>query len=204
VEQVKPVREPRQKRSVETKNKVLDAAYKLFCDKGYFNTTTNEIAKVAGVNIGSLYSYFQDQETILLEVVNRFNASFLETIDEIYQDTELCKEDVKLWLRRLMDNMIRAYQDSKEFNRELNALSYSMPKIAAIMENQHKQIHQIAIDFVEHHQKSPRIQDVEAASIITYSLIESVVNQIVFEKNTIDRERILQAAIDAIYAFLIV
>jgi AcrR family transcriptional regulator len=203
VEQDKPVRKPRQKRSVETKNKVLDAAYKLFCDKGYYKTTTNEIAKVAGVNIGSLYSYFQDQETILLEVVNRFNASFLLTIDEVYQDTESCKEDVKLWLRRLMDNMIRVYQDTKEFNRELTILSYSMPEIAAIMENQHKQIRQIAIDFVDHHQKSPRIQDVEAVSIITYSLIESVVNQIVFEKNTIDTERILQAAVDSIYQFLI-
>ena len=204
MEQVKPVRRPLQKRSVETKNKVLSAAYKLFCDKGYFETTTNEIAKVAGVNIGSLYSYFQDKETILLEVVSRFNASFLQNIDEIYQDTESCKDDAKLWLRRLMDNMIRAYQDTKEFNRELNILKYSMPKIEAIMENQHKQTRQITVDFLDSHRKSLRTQDVEAASIITYSLIEAIVNQIVFEKNTIESERILQAAGDTIYQFLIV
>jgi AcrR family transcriptional regulator len=202
MEQSKLVREPQQKRSVDTKNKVLDAAYKLYCDKGYYETTTNEIAKVAGVNIGSLYSYFQDKKTILLEVVDRYHASYLQTIDAIYQDTESCEQAVKVWMRRLMDDMIHAHQETRKFNRELNLLSYSIPEIAAVMEDQHNKVRQITVAFLKRHQKKLRIKDVEAAAIVTYSLIDSVVHQIVFEKSLIDRERIFQTTVDAIYSFL--
>jgi AcrR family transcriptional regulator len=182
---------------------VLDAAYKLYCDKGYYETTTNEIAKVAGVNIGSLYSYFKDKKTILQEVVDRYQDAFLQTIDAIYQDTESCGQAVKVWMRRLMDDMIRAHQATRAFNRELNLLSYSMSEIAAVLEDQHNKVRQIAVDFLKRHQKKLRIKDVEAAAIVTYSLIDSVVNLIVFEENPIDTERILQTAVDAIYCFLI-
>lgn len=202
MEQSKLVREPRQKRSVDTKNKVLDAAYKLYCDKGYYETTTNEIAKVAGVNIGSLYSYFQDKKTILLEVVDRYHASYLQTIDAIYQDTESCEQAVQVWMRRLIDDMIHAHQETRKFNRELNVLSYSVPEIAAVMEDQHSKVRQITVDFLERHQKKLRVKDVETAAIVTTSLIDSIVHQIVFGKSLIDRERILKTTVDAIYSFL--
>ena len=202
MEQSKAVREPQQERSVDTKNKLLDAAYRLYCDKGYYETTTNEIAKVAGVNIGSLYSYFQDKKAILLEVVARYQASYLQTVDAINQDTESCEQAVKVWMRRLMDDVIRAHQETRAFNRELNLLSYSIPEIAAIMEDQHNKIRDITVAFFRRHEKKLRIKDVEAAAIVTYSLIDSVVHQIVFEKALIDRERIFQATVDAIYSFL--
>ena len=72
MEAEKAVRKPRQKRSIETKEKIVSAAYQLFCEKGYYNTTTNEIAQVANVSIGSLYSYFKDKDTIFLEILERF------------------------------------------------------------------------------------------------------------------------------------
>jgi len=181
---------------------VLDAAYKLYCDKGYYETTTNEIAKVAGVNIGSLYSYFQDKKTILLEVVDRYHASYLQTIDAIYQDTESCEQAVQVWMRRLIDDMIHAHQETRKFNRELNVLSYSVPEIAAVMEDQHSKVRQITVDFLERHQKKLRVKDVETAAIVTTSLIDSIVHQIVFGKSLIDRERILKTTVDAIYSFL--
>ena len=156
--QRKHVREPQQKRSADTKNKVLDTAYKLYCDKGYYETTTNEIAKVAGVNIGSLYSYFQDKKTILLEVVKRYHASYLQTIDAIYQDTESCEQAVKVWMRRLMDDLIRAHQETRTFNKELNLLSYSIPEIAAVMEDQHSKVRQITVAFLVKGQHIPHPQ----------------------------------------------
>jgi len=46
------------------------------------------------------------------------------------------------------------------------------------------------------------LERAEAAAIVVFNLIGSVVDQIVFCKNTIDNERILQAGIDAVYKFL--
>ena len=65
------LREPKQSRSIKMREKILDTAYDIFCKKGYFNTTTNEIAKTAQVSIGSVYFYFKDKEAILLAVQER-------------------------------------------------------------------------------------------------------------------------------------
>ena len=59
------VRIPKQKRSIEKKDAIIRASYTLFCEKGYYKTNTAEIAKMAGVSTGIVYSYFQDKKDIL-------------------------------------------------------------------------------------------------------------------------------------------
>ena len=49
------IREPQQKRSIDKKNRIIEAGYKLFAEKGYFDTNTAEIAKEAGVSTGIIY-----------------------------------------------------------------------------------------------------------------------------------------------------
>ena len=41
----KKIRIPTQKRALEKYNRILEAAYKLFNEKGYYNTTTADISK---------------------------------------------------------------------------------------------------------------------------------------------------------------
>ena len=43
------IREPRQKRSIEKKNKIIKAGIELILENGYHSTTTADIAKKAGV-----------------------------------------------------------------------------------------------------------------------------------------------------------
>jgi AcrR family transcriptional regulator len=203
MDQSKEARSPQQKRSVETKGKILDAAYRLFCEKGYHSTTTNEIARVANVNIGSLYSYFRDKERILLEVASRHQTSFLATIDEIYRDTEACGQDLQTWMRRLMINMIRAYTETRAFKRELELVQYSFPDIARILDDQRDKLRGITRDFLARHQEKLRVSDLEAASVVTYSIIDAIVNHIVLGKAAVDEDRILGTAVDAIFRFLI-
>ena len=202
MEQDKIVRKPKQVRSVKTKEKILDAAYQLFCSKGYYKTTTNEIAKVAYVSIGSLYSYFKDKDTILLEILERYNNAFMKINEELSQDIELYRMDPKAWFRMLMEGMIEVHQISKELNQEMNILCYTMPEVAAVMEKQHEKTRQKVLDSFYLYKEIIKVKDIEAAAIVVFNLVGSVVDQIVFCENTIDNERILQAGIDAVYKFL--
>ena len=52
---------PVQKRSIETKEKILNAAWTLFAEKGYFKTSTHDLAEQAGVATGSFYGYFNNK-----------------------------------------------------------------------------------------------------------------------------------------------
>ena len=202
MEQDKTVRKPRQKRSIQTKEKILDAAYRLFCEKGYHQTTTNEIAKVANVSIGSLYSYFKDKDTILLEILDRYNESFYSVHNKLAKDMELYRSDPKGWFRRFIEGMIQVHKASKELNREMNILCFSIPEVAAVMEKQHEKTRQTALNYFYLYKDMFSVKDIEAAAIIAFNLIGSVVDQIVFGKNTISDERILDAGIEAVYKYL--
>lgn len=59
-------RSPTQERSRRTVAAVLDAAARVFGELGYRATTTNDIARAAGVSVGSLYQYFPNKDALLV------------------------------------------------------------------------------------------------------------------------------------------
>ncbi|GAB4528270.1 MAG: TetR/AcrR family transcriptional regulator [Anaerolineae bacterium] len=63
---------PRQKRSLERFNHILDAADGLFAQHGIEAVSTNHIAEAAGVAIGSLYQFFPDRDAVLRALVDRY------------------------------------------------------------------------------------------------------------------------------------
>lgn len=202
MEQDKSVRKPQQKRSIKTKEKILDAAYELFCKKGYYNTTTNEIAKVAGVSIGSLYSYFQDQDTIFLEILGRYNESFSSVHAEMMNYIEMYRVDKKAWLRDFIVKMVEVHELSKELNREMKILCYTKPEVAKIMEKQHEKSWQAMLYYFNQYKDETTVEDKESAAIIIYNLINSTVDQIVFDRNEIESSRIIDACVEAAYKYL--
>lgn len=64
-------RTPRQARSAETLERILDAAAQVFSRHGYASGTTNRIASEASMSIGSLYQYFPNKDAILLALARR-------------------------------------------------------------------------------------------------------------------------------------
>lgn len=73
---LKPRKKPVQGRSRVTVDAILEAAARLFVRDGYPNTTTNRIAELAGVSVGSLYEYFPNKGSILLALLQRqFNGT---------------------------------------------------------------------------------------------------------------------------------
>jgi AcrR family transcriptional regulator len=53
-----------------TRRKVLDAAVKSILANGYYQTSSNQIARTAGVTWGTIQHQFGTRETLMLEVLN--------------------------------------------------------------------------------------------------------------------------------------
>ena len=66
-----PRKRPRQRRSTETVARMLDAAARIYDERGYRATTTNNVAEEAGVSIGSLYQYFPNKDALLVALADR-------------------------------------------------------------------------------------------------------------------------------------
>lgn len=196
------IREPKQARSIQTKEKILDAAYRLICAKGYYNTSTNEIAKEAGVPIGSVYSYFKDKDTILLEILRRYHEEFVKSTSEMTLSLETYRSDIRKWLRKLIENLIRIHKEGKELSREMKILCYNKPEVAALSKVHMDSSRQATFDTLYQMKDEIRYKDIEAAALIVFDTISTVVDRIVFEKSDISDERIIEACIDEVCRFL--
>jgi AcrR family transcriptional regulator len=68
---------PRQQRSREMIDRILTAAAQVLAEKGYAGLSTNRVAEVAGVSIGSLYRYFADKNELIEQLRARSSADVL-------------------------------------------------------------------------------------------------------------------------------
>ena len=65
------VKRPRQKRAIETRDRILDTAERLFDSHGYSGFAMSTLAKQAKVSIGGLYEWFPGKDAILEALVTR-------------------------------------------------------------------------------------------------------------------------------------
>ena len=79
------IREPVQKRSIEKKEKIINAGFDLICQKGYYNTNTAEIAKSAGVSTGIIYQYFKDKHDIHNHLISHKSSQLFQNAVKDYQ-----------------------------------------------------------------------------------------------------------------------
>jgi TetR/AcrR family fatty acid metabolism transcriptional regulator len=54
---------------------ILDAAATVFAEKGFHRATVKDIARVAGIADGTIYTYFSSKTDVLLGLLNRLNES---------------------------------------------------------------------------------------------------------------------------------
>lgn len=129
------IREPVQKRSIEKKEKIIQAGFELICEKGYYNTNTAEIAKVAGVSTGIVYQYFKDKHDILIEGIRLYaNSIFypMLSISDKNIKANINKGNFSSVLREMINKFIKNHKLSKIAHEEITAMTHSDNEVAEI------------------------------------------------------------------------
>lgn len=195
------VRVPKQKRSIEKAEKILQAAYQLFCERGYYKTNTPEIAERAGVSIGCLYSYFTDKRSIFMEIYTRYLKQFEEVSEQFHGSIRNCR-DPEQWLRSYLSVLIKIHDDSLDFQKELRVLHETDSEIAAISMEQKTKIQHYTMTFLQECPRPVHVQDFETASIIVTDFMNALVDRIVLYPSANQREQILDEGIRALTRYL--
>ena len=79
------------------KNEILDAAEKLFVEKGFDKTTVNDILGTLGIAKGTFYHYFKSKEEALDGIVRRRITEGLEKAKAVAADKHLSVEEKLLF-----------------------------------------------------------------------------------------------------------
>lgn len=92
------------KNSRNTKSKIVSAAWKLFYDNGYENTTIEDIIFESGTSKGSFYHYFESKDALLGSLAYLFDEKYEDLEGEINQNTDSIEN--LLFLNRKLFEMI--------------------------------------------------------------------------------------------------
>jgi AcrR family transcriptional regulator len=124
-------RQPRQARSQERVDRILDIAEQLFISVGYNATTTNAIAVGAKVSIGSLYQFFPDKAAIVYGLATRYNQQLRQLLIEL---DPIGRESFSLteYIEQVIDTVDRFFVDYPGYYAIFMSLQSSMPELEAI------------------------------------------------------------------------
>ncbi len=57
------------------REQILEAATRVFAERGFRRATTREVARAAGVSEGTIYNYFEDKDALLMAILGRLNET---------------------------------------------------------------------------------------------------------------------------------
>lgn len=124
-------RQPRQARSQERVNQILDVAEQLFITEGYNATTTNAIATRAKISIGSLYQFFPDKAAILQALARRYTALLHQRFAEL-DANEITQLPLKTYIEQIIDATDQFFSDYPGYHAIFMQVQGTMPELDEI------------------------------------------------------------------------
>ncbi|GAF65191.1 putative transcriptional regulator [Bacillus sp. TS-2] len=80
----------------DKRQRLIDAAYKVFSNKGYSNASIKDIAQEAGITSGLVHYYFKNKEDLLLSVQNdiqkRYHNQYEDKKESVLNPLEVMSE----------------------------------------------------------------------------------------------------------------
>lgn len=92
------------KNARNTRGKIVSAAWKLFYEQGYEDTTVEEIIDLSGTSKGSFYHYFDGKDALLSTLSTLFDEKYEELMEAL--DPEMTAMDKLLFLNSELFGMI--------------------------------------------------------------------------------------------------
>lgn len=190
------IRKPIQKRSIETKEKILKAGFELICEKGYHNTNTAEIAKAANVSTGIVYQYFKDKHDILIESIQIYGISVLSPMIEIL-DKEFSSSDLDVVLKKIIKSLIKSHTISRSAHNEIMALALSDDQVGKIFQDSEIQLTNKIIDILI--KNGLEFDNMREKVHIIINLADDLCHEVVYHKHeSIDYDAMIDVAVECI------
>lgn len=174
------IRKPIQKRSIETKEKILKAGFELICEKGYYNTNTAEIAKAANVSTGIVYQYFKDKHDILIESLQSFGSSVFYPMIKI-SEKDFGKNDLDTILRNMINKFIKNHKVSHSAHKEIMAMVHSDDEVAEIYHHSEIEMTDNLTEIFSHN--GIETEHLKEKVHVAINLIDDLCHEVVYHKH---------------------
>ena len=176
----KNIREPRQERAIEKKNKIIKAAYEVFAEVGYYGANTTDIAKRAGVSTGIVYGYFKDKRDILLYVLDIYiNDVAAPVMDVLSKQGDVL--DFEKLVPVIVDTTIEMHKKNQHLHNTLHSLAVSDKEVNQKFISLEDHISEATVKKIE--SSGAHVQNIIEKVHLSMNLIQSFAHECVYDKH---------------------
>jgi AcrR family transcriptional regulator len=153
----------RERKKEETRGNIIDCAVSFFREKGFQETSMEEIAEKSDVSKGTLYNYFQDKESILVGYFQIIIADYGKRMNESFVENK----DIKSTLYSLLDFISSIFKNDKEL--AVTYFKYRMPSRfdVTLDSSQRSGIEKWVLEIMEKAQKEGQLRTDIPALVLT-------------------------------------
>jgi AcrR family transcriptional regulator len=177
---------------------------KLFSELGYEATTTNKIAELAGVSIGSLYHYFPNKDAILFELGIRHRKIIYRDIIKILRNSK--EPNLREVLKTIVTKIVRLHRDNQLLIEALTVHTHIDKQLDA-MKHDHDIKFWAAVGNIirKKHMDSKLVINVEnlkQAWIVLGKTGKDVIHNISMESIYGPDDKVIEGLVDAILSYM--
>jgi AcrR family transcriptional regulator len=187
-----PRKEASQERSRATVDALVEATARILVREGFDKASTNRIAEVAGVSVGSLYQYFPSKEALVAAVIERHRQEIMQVVRG--ELAEAANQPMEQGVRTLVAVAVKAHRVDPKLHR---VLAEQIPRVGRLekAETFNRENYALFRAYLESHRDEIRAADLELAAFICVTAIEAVTHNAVLHHKMVSYEA-MEALVD--------
>jgi AcrR family transcriptional regulator len=176
---IKPRKSAAQERSRATVAALIEATARILVSEGFDKASTNRIAEVAGVSVGSLYQYFPNKEALVVALAERHHQEIMQvvrgTLDEI----------AGLRVEEAVPRIVAVAIEAHRVDPQLHCvLAEQIPRTDRLenVDPINREAHALFRTYLENRRDELSVIDVELAAFICATSIEALAHNAVLHQ----------------------
>lgn len=199
---LKHKKQPRQARARATVEALLDSAARILESGGYAALTTNRVAEVAGVSIGSVYEYFPNKQAIVAETLAR---TMREIVAEVSASLRIAlalegqpRAGIDYWMRAMTAALEKRGGLLRVALREVPFL-WDIPEVRDLSQT----LQHIALEGRRKSERVVRFDDPEASTYLLMTMTwAAILQSVLYRPSHLSRERLTITLVDMVLKLL--
>jgi AcrR family transcriptional regulator len=177
--QTNPRKLASQERSRLTVDALLEATARVLIKEGYDRASTNRIAEVAGVSIGSLYQYFPSKEALVAAVIDRHT----QEVSEVTRNAlvKVAARPIEVAAREFVSVAIDAHRVNPKLH---GVLAEQIPRVGRLdnIEANVREGYALVRGYLEAHRDEIDVADLDLAAFVLVTVVEALTHAAVLRR----------------------
>lgn len=182
-----------QERSRATVDALVEATARILVREGFDKASTNHIAEVAGVGIGSLYQYFPSKEALVAAVIERHNLEIGLTVRGELAELATCP--LAQGVRKLIAVAVKAHGVDPKLHR---VLAEQIPRVGRLenVEAFNSRNYTLFREYLESRRDEIGTSNLGLASFVCVTTIEALTHNAVLHGSKVLSDDDMEALVD--------